>query len=78
MADCLVYVEALRGITAELDVPLVDHWEHWESAAVDAGGIETWVEPNFALPGKRGHEKMAELTLSALGLSSQIEAVRET
>ncbi|MGD9714446.1 MAG: hypothetical protein AB7V46_20655, partial [Thermomicrobiales bacterium] len=73
-ADCLVYVEAIRAITAEQDIPLVDHWDFWESKAVNVGGIETWFEPETSLPGKIGHEKIAELTLQTLGLSSQPDA----
>lgn len=74
MADCLVYVEAIRAITAEQDVPLVDHWDFWESKAVDVGGIETWFEPDTCVPGKNGHEKIAELTLQSLGLTTQADA----
>lgn len=71
LADCLVFVEAIRAITAELDVPLIDHWDCWETAALDVGGIESWCEAETSLPGKQGHQKIAELTLQTLGLMTE-------
>jgi hypothetical protein len=71
LMDTLVYVEAIRSITAELDVPLIDHWEHWEASTFELGQIESWYEPYSSLPGKEGHEQICELMLRKLGLTTR-------
>ncbi len=73
--DSLVYVEAIRSITAELDVPLVDHWDFWETTSAENGCIRKWYEPDTSLPGKLGHERMSELMLQKLGLTVKKLAV---
>ena len=66
MVDRLVYLEAVRALSAEYDMPLVDHWEHWEAAAVETGGIEVWCDEDGQNPGAVGLEQMAELALRTL------------
>lgn len=70
LIDSLVYVEAIRSITAEQDVPLVDHWEFWEASSIEQEEIESWYEPDSSLPGRTGHEQISELMLRKLGLST--------
>lgn len=75
MVDRLVYLEAVRALSAEYEMPLVDHWEHWEAAAVEAGGIESWCDEDGQNPGSEGHRQMADLALRTLKFASTTAAI---
>ncbi len=68
LVDRLVYLEALKAISAEYDIPLVDHWKHWEWAAIEVGGTESWYQSDLLHPGVRGFEQMTHLLFKECGL----------
>jgi hypothetical protein len=55
----LIYAEAIRAVAAEYDVPLVDHFAHWETAAARPAGNSAWFEAAASTPGRYGHEQLA-------------------
>jgi lysophospholipase L1-like esterase len=67
--DQLVYVEAVRSLAAEFDVPLVDHWEHWEQCAVPPGRAGSWFDKDGQSPSAIGLAQIAERLLAELNLS---------
>ncbi|MFV0441982.1 MAG: SGNH/GDSL hydrolase family protein [Planctomycetaceae bacterium] len=67
--DVLIYVEAVRSVAAEYDLPLVDHYAHWEEAARLMGSLERWFEPMSSWPGRIGHEQLTRRIIHDLGLS---------
>jgi lysophospholipase L1-like esterase len=64
----LIYVEAVRAVAAEYDLPLVDHFRHWEAAATEIGGLERWFDGESRHPGRVGHEQMARRLFADLRL----------
>lgn len=66
--DELVYVEAVRAIAAEFELPLVDHWAHWHWVATDIGGTERWYDSTTGFPGRLGHEQMTRRAIEDLWL----------
>jgi hypothetical protein len=69
--DALIYAEAVRATAAEYDVPLVDHFAHWEAAAARARGNADWFDAGTSIPGRYGHEQLARRILSDLGLTGE-------
>jgi len=70
--DRLIYVEAIRAIAAEYDVPLVDHFAHWETAATEIGGLERWFEGESTSPGRVGHEQLTRRIILDLQLDQVV------
>lgn len=62
----LILVEAIRGISREHSVPLVDHWEYWEGAATTADNIHEWYDAATATPVAIGHQKLTQRVLHEL------------
>lgn len=65
-ATYMVYAETVRGIAAELDLPLVDHRRDWEAFAIPPGEYGSWYEFDGRLPSAFGHRQIALKLLSAL------------
>lgn len=61
----LIYAEAVRGIAAELDLPLVDHRLEWEQSAVPPGSPGSWYEEDGRHPSARGHRRIATKLIRA-------------
>ncbi len=66
--DVLACVEAVRGVAAEWDAPLVDHWDDWERRAVGPGLPGSWYDADGCRPGAIGHVHLAERIIDALAL----------
>ncbi|MEZ6056538.1 MAG: SGNH/GDSL hydrolase family protein [Planctomycetaceae bacterium] len=66
--DELVYVEAIRAMAAEFDLPLVDHWAHWHWVASDIGGTDRWFDPESHFPNQAGHDQMTRRAIEDLWL----------
>ncbi len=64
----LILVEAIRGISQEYDVLVVDHWEHWEWAATSTGATESWMDGETKTPGPVGHRQLARRMIRDLQL----------
>jgi hypothetical protein len=47
--DLLVYVEAVRGISAEQSIPLIDHWTHWETSGTRTIADHHWLDAHRSL-----------------------------
>lgn len=66
-----LYVEEIRRIANQCDLPLVDHSAHWLSA-IQQKPIRATAWMNDSLhPGQYGHVELAHLLLKELGLWSQ-------
>lgn len=65
-ATHMVYAETVRGIAAELDLPLVDHRRDWEQFAIPPGEYGSWYEFDGRLPSAFGHRQIALKLLSVL------------
>lgn len=50
----LVYAEALRALSAEWDVPLVDFRDEWEQLAIRPGLAGSWIDEDAATPSTIG------------------------
>ncbi len=66
----LVYAEATRATAAEYDLPLVDHWAHWEQHATE-GDVTSWYDGETWVPGKLGHVEIARRIVKDLGLQDR-------
>jgi hypothetical protein len=64
----LILVESIRGISAEHEVPLVDHWDHWELAAAHTNHIQHWIDAETQTPGEQGHRQLAMRLIKDLKL----------
>jgi GDSL-like Lipase/Acylhydrolase family len=65
-ATHMVYAETVRGIAAELDLPLVDHRRDWEQFAIPPCEYGSWYEFDGRLPSAFGHRQIALKLLSVL------------
>lgn len=65
----LILIESIRGIAAEHATPLVDHWEHWESATSQVGQTETWFDAESHTPAEQGHRQLAKRLIQDLKLN---------
>lgn len=66
----LILVESIRGIAAEHDVPLVDHWGHWELTAAHTNHLKHWIDAESQTPGEQGHRQMAIRLIKDLKLNN--------
>lgn len=71
----MIYAEAVRSIAAEYDLPLVDHFAHWEAVATEIGGLERWYDAESRTPGRIGHEQLARRVIADLHLDA-VSSVR--
>lgn len=62
------YVEQIRSISDELQIPLVDHWAHWERVCPGDAALAQWLGRDGIHPNGQGHRQMARLVLHRLGL----------
>lgn len=66
--DQLIYLEAARAAAKIFEVPLIDHWEHWEAARLEGIPVSCWSDAETGLPNEHGHARMAEQLAASLGL----------
>lgn len=65
----LILVESIRGIAAEHEVPLVDHWGHWELTAAQTNHRTHWIDADSQTPGEQGHRQLAIRLIKDLKLN---------
>jgi hypothetical protein len=58
--DPLVYAEAIRALSAEWDVPLIDFREEWERLAIRTGLAGSWVDENELRPSAIGLMRLVD------------------
>ena len=68
VADLVGYIEVIRDIAEAGGLSLVDHWRHWEFAAVEGGGVSNWTLPKYGIPGEIGHKQLAKTLVEDLGV----------
>lgn len=66
----LILIESIRGIAAEHEVPLVDHWGHWELAAEQTNHLKHWIDAESQTPGEQGHRQLAIRMIKDLKLNN--------
>jgi acyl-CoA thioesterase I len=70
-ADVRAYVQVVREVSHDLDVPCVDHWTFWkEIATIEPVGTK-WLTSDGLNPTAAGHRAMAELLFQCLDILSQ-------
>lgn len=62
------YVAAIREIATCDDLPLIDHWRHWEAVNPEEPYLRPWLDDRGALPGPYGHREMLRLICHELGI----------
>jgi len=66
-ADLPAYVDILRDEAARVDLPLIDHWEHWHRLT-DETTRQQWLGDGRIQPGPEGHRELARLLFHELGI----------
>lgn len=69
------YVEAIREIASCDDLPLIDHWRHWEAVNTEEHYLQQWVEERGALPTAFGHREMLRLICHEFGIYDRASPV---
>ena len=68
LGDLPLYAQAVRNIALQRDLPLIDHYSHWEQMrAKDASRIVGWMNDQTH-PNERGHRAFARLMFKELNL----------
>lgn len=62
------YVDQIRRVAEEMQVPVVDHWAHWERACKNGAMLAGWLGADGIHPNGPGHRQIARLLLHRLGL----------
>jgi lysophospholipase L1-like esterase len=70
-ADLRGYVRVVRKLAAECDVPLIDHWEHWNRLNLIDDDRHDWLADDGLQPGRQGHKELAGLMFKRMGLLEQ-------
>lgn len=68
LASLPQYVDVVREISCEFDVPLIDHWAYWEEAATAGRRVGNWLARDGIHPNVQGHRMMAQLIFGGLGI----------
>lgn len=63
-ADLPAYVDILRAVANSGDVPLIDHWAHWEQMLADRIHLRSWLASDGIHPGIYGHRELAKLLMA--------------
>lgn len=66
--DLPAYAQIVREFAAEANVPLVDHWQHWQTAKPDQEQLLAWLEDRSIHPGVYGHREFARLIFRTLDI----------
>lgn len=67
-SDLPAYIDAIRDVAEQTEVPLIDHWQHWQSRKPDAQGMLAWLQDESLHPNYLGHREMARLICQAFGV----------
>ncbi|MFN0052670.1 MAG: SGNH/GDSL hydrolase family protein [Planctomycetales bacterium] len=66
--DVPAYVEIIRVVAELVEVPLIDHWRHWETRKPEPDAVLGWLQDQSIHPNYMGHREMARLVCEALGI----------
>lgn len=61
LSDLPSYVDIIRDVAKSYNVPLIDHWKHWNEQKPDTESLRTWLSADGAQPGVYGQREMAKL-----------------
>jgi len=67
--DLPAYATIVREYAIENQVPLVDHWQHWEAAKPDQETLLPWIEDKSIHPGVYGHREFAKEIFRVVGIN---------
>jgi lysophospholipase L1-like esterase len=62
------YVQIIRDVADEFELPLVDHWSHWEEAKSAKEGMPGWLANDGVHPDRAGHRELARLLFAELDI----------
>jgi lysophospholipase L1-like esterase len=66
--DLPAYVDLIRDVAYRVDVPLIDHWEHWQTRKPDPEELLAWLQDQSIHPNYLGHREMARHICHAFGV----------
>lgn len=66
--DLPAYVDVIQDVADRLEIPLIDHWRHWQARKADADGLLGWLQDQSIHPNYLGHREMARLICQSLGV----------
>lgn len=66
--DLPAYVDIIRDVACSDDVPLIDHWEHWNRRKPEPEGLLGWLQDESIHPNFLGHREMARLICRSFGV----------
>lgn len=66
--DLAAYVEIIRTVAETAEVPLVDHWHHWQRIKPEQNDLRAWLSDGSIHPGAYGHREMAKLICHDFGI----------
>ena len=69
------YVAAIRDIASCDDLPLIDHWRHWEAVNPEEHDLRKWLDERGALPAMFGHREMMRLICHEFGVYDRTSPV---
>ena len=62
------YVQIVRDVAAEFELPLIDHWSHWEEVKSTAEDVPGWLADDGIHPDCEGHRELAKLLFAELDI----------
>lgn len=66
--DLPAYVEIVRDVAVRNEVPLIDHWRHWETIKPNPLAHLDWLQDQSIHPNHFGHREMARLICTAFDI----------
>lgn len=66
--DLAAYVEIIREVAREKDIPLVDHYKHWQETQPKQDDLLKWLADKQVYPNIYGHREIAKELFRALNI----------
>jgi acyl-CoA thioesterase I len=66
--DLPAYVDIVREVADQAQVPLIDHWRHWETRKPTAEARLAWLQDESLHPNYLGHREMTRLICQTFGI----------
>jgi len=67
-SDLPAYVDIIRQVADDCEVPLIDHWGHWELRKPGTDAVLAWLHDQSIHPNFQGHREMSRLICEAFGV----------
>lgn len=67
-SDLPAYVQIIRDVAEDSEVPLIDHWKHWEERKPGTETVLSWLQDQSIHPNFQGHREMSRLICEAFGV----------